>query len=74
MLELNGGSVRVSGDFAPRFGDDDKDGNADLKVKFDRATVQALMPIGVSSALMTLRWNFSDGSSGRASAQVRVVQ
>ncbi len=74
MLEVNGGSVRVSGDFAPRFGDDDKDGNADLKVKFDRTAVQALIPTGVSPALMTLRWNFSDGSSGRASVQVRIVQ
>ncbi len=74
VLEVNGGFVKRSMDFAPQLGDDDKDGNTDLKVKFDRATVQSLLAGQSGLVLVTLRWNFSDGSSGRASGQVRVLQ
>ncbi len=74
VLEVNGGFVKRSMDFAPQLGDDDKDGNADLKVKFDRATVQSLLAGQSGAVQATLRWQFSDGSSGRASVQVRIVQ
>lgn len=74
VLEVNGGFAKQSLDFAPQLGDDDKDGNADLKVKFDRATVQSLLA-GVSGTVpVTLRWQFTDGSSGSASGQIRVFE
>ncbi len=74
VLDVNGGFVKQSLDFAPQLGDEDKDGNADLKVKFDRASVQSLLAGQSGRVLVTLRWQFTDGSSGSTVAQVRVVE
>jgi hypothetical protein len=45
--------------------DTDHDGNADLKVKFDRAALQALIPAGAISVLVTARGRLSRQAFGR---------
>ncbi|MBI4165467.1 MAG: hypothetical protein HY508_07015, partial [Acidobacteria bacterium] len=72
-LEIGSGSVGVAGSFAPQLGDADGDTNADLKVKFDRAAVQALIPGGASSVTGTVSWSYTDGGTGSASATIQVV-
>jgi len=72
-LSIGGGLVPPSSRFAPQAGDEDKDGIADLKVKFDRAAVQALIPSGATSATATASFSFTDGSTGSASAAIRVL-
>ena len=71
-LHVGEGRVPIAPDSDVELGDTDRDGNADLKVKFDRAAVQALIPEGATSVLVMARWLFSDGSRGFASAELRI--
>jgi hypothetical protein len=73
MLSIGLGVVAPSSRFTPQVGDEDKDGIVDLKLKFDRATVQALIPFGATSATGTASFAFTDGSSGSAAADIRVL-
>lgn len=73
-LYIRGSSIAPAAGFTPRLEDADEDGNADLTVKFDRAAFQALIPSGASSVDATARWTFANGTSGFASAQIRVIE
>lgn len=73
-LEVNGSTLMQAAGFIPRVEDADEDGNADLTVKFNRAAFQALVPSGATSVLATARWTFTDGSSGFASSEIRVIE
>lgn len=68
-LEAVEASVRP----APRLGDADEDGQADLTVRFDRAGVAALLR-GQRAGPVTLavRWTYDDGSRGCGVSVLRI--
>jgi hypothetical protein len=72
-LEVNGSLIPASPEFAPKLGDADGDGNKDLTVKFDRGAVAMQCKNNVRQRL-TLRFLFSDGSPGQASAVIRTME
>ncbi len=74
VLQIGTGSVASSNQFTPVAGDTDSDGNTDLTMKFDRAAVAALIPDGAASVIGTLKFKYIDGSSGSASAAIRVIR
>ncbi len=73
-LEINDGTVFASSAFMPQLGDDDHDGVADLKLKFDRAAVQGLIPSDASAVEVLASWSYTDGSSASAGATLRIIQ
>jgi uncharacterized repeat protein (TIGR01451 family) len=56
----------------PRLGDADRDGNADLMVKFRAAGVESAVPPGASEVRLHVHWIFADGSRGMVSTPIRV--
>jgi microsomal dipeptidase-like Zn-dependent dipeptidase len=72
-LHYGEASVPVSAHVAPRTGDADEDGQADLLARFDRAAVLGLLADAPDGpATLTARWTYRDGSAGSASGQIRI--
>jgi len=55
--------------------DADGDNNVDLKLKFDRPALIALLDrISGSTAIVRASWLYNDGTEGSAAVQVRVIR
>jgi hypothetical protein len=83
--EINTSSLRLSVDGASgsvpavnhpiQLADADGDNNLDLKVKFDRTALAALLnQTSGSTAIVRASWLYTDGTEGTASTQIRLIR
>ncbi len=78
VLHAGARSLPVTSEFSPKLGDADGDGNLDLTVRLDRATLLSLVnpPPELDQPLfvtITCTWGFVDGSNGFASALIKLI-